>query len=181
MRRPNEIWKDIKGYEGFYQVSSLGGVRSLDRRVRNCLGFTIAKGKVLSGVSRNGYLRVQLFKESKWKCYTIHRLVANTFLNNPNEMPEVNHKNENKEDNRVDNLEWCGRKQNCNYGTRTQRQSEKISKAVIQLTLMGVEILKFKSASEVQRMLGYQGSHICECCNMKRKTAYGYKWRYTNE
>lgn len=181
MQRPNEVWKDIQEYEGFYQVSSLGRIRSLNRIVRNRLGFTMAKGKVLAGVSRNGYLRVQLFKEGKWKNYPIHRLVAIAFLDNPNSMPEVNHKNENKEDNRVDNLEWCDRKQNCNYGTRTKRLSEKLSKKVLQLTIDGKLIANFKSTAEVFRVLGFRSSCISECCNGIRATAYGYKWKYTNE
>lgn len=181
MQQPNEVWKDIQSYEGFYQVSSLGRIRSLNRTVRNRLGFTIAKGKVLSGVSKNGYLRVQLFKEGRWKSYPIHRLVANAFLSNSNSMPEVNHKNEDKGDNRVDNLEWCDRKQNCNYGTRTKRQSEKLSKKVLQLTIDGKLVSSFKSTAEVFRVLGFRSSHISECCNGIRTISYGYKWRYSNE
>ena len=96
-------------------------------------------------------------------------------------MPEVNHKNEDKRDNRVDNLEWCDRKQNCNYGTRTKRQSEKLSKKVLQLTIDGKLIASFKSTAEVFRVLGFRSSHIAECCNGTRTNAYGYKWRYSNE
>ena len=177
----SEIWKDIIGYEGYYQVSSLGRVRSLNRTVRNHLGFTFAKGKVLSGIPRNGYIRVQLFKDGKFKNYSIHRLVANAFVDNKNNMPEVNHKNEDKSDNRFNNLEWCSRKQNCNYGTRSERQSKKISKNILQLTIDGHLIGNFKSAIEASRLLGFKSNHISECCNGIRSTSNGYKWRYANE
>ena len=110
-----EIWKDIIGYEGLYQVSSLGRVRSLDRYdERNCF----RKGKVLSpGIKPDGYLVVVLSCNGKHKTIKVHRLVAQAFIPNPDGLPQVNHKNEDKSNNRVENLEWCDAKYNINFGT----------------------------------------------------------------
>lgn len=99
-----EIWKDIKGYEGLYQVSNLGNVKSLKTN----------KNLYYSN-SNNGYLRVGLFK-NKRKMFSIHRLVAENFIPNPNEYLVVNHKDFNQKNNKVDNLEWCTSKENNNYG-----------------------------------------------------------------
>ena len=122
-----EIWKDIPGYEGFYQVSDLGNVRSYDMVVNNC-GSTksIRKGKMLSKTKIKGYERVHLCKDGKTRQYYAHRLVLSTFLPNPDpeRLTEVNHKNEDKSDNRLCNLEWCDRKYNNNYGTHTKRMIE---------------------------------------------------------
>ena len=112
-----EIWKEIKGYEGRYQISSLGRVKSLNYN-------KTGKEDILSPGNIRGYLHVRLSKEGKSKPFQVHRLVALHFIPNPNNYPEVNHKDENKQNNTVDNLEWCDRKYNCNYGTRTQRSSE---------------------------------------------------------
>ena len=114
-----EIWRSVIGYEGLYEVSNTGLIRSLDRFVGN---RNRIKGKILSiNIKKNGYCSVALFKYGKMKRYLVHRLVAQAFLPNPDNLPMVNHKNEDKSDNRVDNLEWCTAKYNLNYGTRTQR------------------------------------------------------------
>lgn len=171
MQQPNEVWKDVEGYEGLYQVSSLGRIRSLDRVI-------IVKGKIMSPVNRNGYSRIRLKKDGKGQNFSIHRLVASAFLPNPKNLPEVNHKNEIKTDNSVENLEWCSTQYNCNYGTKIKRQTEKISKRVLQISTDGEIMGEYKSASEVERLLGYKSSRISECCNGKRQTAFGYKWRF---
>ena len=112
-----EIWKDIIGYEGLYQVSSLGRVRSLDR-----FYYRLHKGKVLSPTKdRYGYLTVTLNCNGKSKTIKIHRLVAQAFIENPDNLPQVNHKDEVKSNNCVDNLEWCSAKYNNNFGTRQER------------------------------------------------------------
>lgn len=123
-----EEWKDIKGYEGLYQVSNLGRVRSLSRYVKHRTIY-ILKGKLLKQRTRGkGYLAVTLCKNSKLKHYYVHRLVAEAFIPNPNNLPQVNHKDENKSNNCVDNLEWCDDKYNTNYGTRNERHSMAIKK-----------------------------------------------------
>lgn len=122
-----EIWKDIEGYEGLYQVSNLGRVKSLDRKEYFYRGDTpverIRKGCILSPSSSCGYLHVNLHDGKKRKMKLIHRLVAQAFIPNPDILPEVNHKNELKTDNSVSNLEWCTAKYNSNYGTRTIRST----------------------------------------------------------
>lgn len=169
--QPKEIWKDVEGYEGLYQVSNLGRIRSLDRVV-------IVKGKIMSPINRNGYSRIRLNKDGKGQNFAIHRLVASAFLPNPENLPEVNHKNEIKSDNNVENLEWCSTKYNCNYGTKVKRQVEKISKGVLQISMDGEILAEFKSAAEVERILGFRNSRINECCNGKRKSAFGFKWEF---
>ena len=119
-----EEWRTIEGYEGLYEVSNLGRVRSLDMYVKGRYGnYRLHKGKVLSPAKdKNGYLKVNLCYNGKDKIIRVHRLVAGAFVSNPDNLPEVNHKDEDKTNNNVENLEWCNRKDNINYGTRTERQ-----------------------------------------------------------
>ena len=119
----NEIWKDIRGYEGIYKISSYGRVWSLKRK-------GVVKEKILSQTyNNNGYLRISLNKNNKSKSILVHRLVAQSFIPNPNNLPCVNHKDENKLNNQVDNLEWCTHKYNNNYGTIKQRSGETLKKS----------------------------------------------------
>ena len=117
-----EIWRPVVGYEGLYEVSSYGRVRSVDRYVKTCYGsYRLHKGKVLSpGIRPDGYLVVSL----QYKMFRVHRLVAQAFIPNPDNLPQVNHKNEVKSDNCVDNLEWCDATYNNNYGTARIRAKE---------------------------------------------------------
>ena len=121
-----ELWKDIEGYEGLYQVSSLGAIRSLDRyrnRPSKSGNMYIQryKGKVLKQTLNDGYFTIYLHKDGVNKFYSVHRLVAKAFIPNPNNLPQVNHKDENKQNNCVENLEWCTAKYNVNYGTAIER------------------------------------------------------------
>lgn len=117
-----EQWKDIQGYEGLYQVSNKGRVRSIDRVIKHYPKDYFQKGRVLkSALSKNGYPMVILVNHNERKTRNVHRLVAETFIVNPNNFPEVNHKDEDKTNNSVENLEWCTRKYNANYGTRNMR------------------------------------------------------------
>lgn len=126
-----EIWKDIKGYEGLYQVSNLGKVRSLDRKVIQFNGFRnierLYKGRILkTSKSANGYKRVILYDINKKKTVNIHRLVAEVFVPNPTNLPQINHIDEDKTNNCDNNLEWCNSKYNINYGNRNKKASESL-------------------------------------------------------
>lgn len=169
-----EVWKDIEGYEGLYQISSRGRVRSLKFRHTNTIRILKPyKNK------KGGYLVIGLHKDKKMKLCQIQRLVAEAFIPNPDNLPQVNHKNEmDKTDNRVEALEWCDAKYNSNYGTRNQRVAEKLSKPVLQYDLEGNFIKEWASSMEVERVKGYNHSHIANCCNGKRKKACGYIWKY---
>ena len=121
-----EEWRSIEGYEGLYEVSNTGRVRSVDRYVVDSLGHRkFYKGKVLIPVKSNlGYLLVSLCCNGKHKMFLVHRLVAQVFIENPDNLPEVNHLDEDKTNNRVDNLEFCDRSYNINYGLRNIRVKE---------------------------------------------------------
>lgn len=161
-----EIWKNIEGYPN-YQVSNMGRVKSLNYNLTG-------KEKILKSGKDRGYLKVTLWKEGKGKNYSIHRLVAQAFLDNHNNLPEVNHKDEDKSNNCVNNLEWCDRKYNTNYGTRNKR----IQKPVLQFTKEGGFIRKWFCARDVERELEINPTHISSCCKGKKKSAGGFIWMY---
>ena len=168
----NEIWKDIDGYEGLYQVSNLGRVKSLNYR---------RTGKEQNLKPRNnvlGYLKVILCKNGKTKPFTIHRLVAKAFLENPDNKSDVNHKDEDKTNNCVDNLEWMTRKDNINYGTHNERMAKSRSKSVLQFTKNGKFVKEWPSVIQIERDLGFSSGNISQCCNGKYKSAYEYIWKF---
>lgn len=170
----NEIWKTIEGYPD-YMVSNMGRVKSLNYNRRG-------KEKILKGCKdKDGYLIVNLSKEGKQKNYKIHRLVTSAFLYNPNNLSEVNHKDENKQNNCVDNLEWCNRKYNCNYGTHNEKMSKTKSMPVLQFSKTGDFIKKWDSATQVERELGIKQTNITKCLKGKLKTSGGYKWGYADD
>lgn len=171
-----EIWKDIDNYEGYYQVSTVGRVRSLARNTHN----QYKNGKIMTLVSNNkGYPMVGLCKNKTYRRYLVSRLVAQAFIANPNNLPQVNHKDENPLNNRVDNLEWCTRIYNMNYGTQTKRAHDKTKIKVKQYTLDGTFIRTWDSIREAG--LFYKTSHISDCCNGIRKQTKGYIWKYNNK
>lgn len=165
-----ETWLPIQGFENSYLVSNLGNIWSLRRN------------KVLSvRKTTKGYGQVNLSKRGRMTTHRVHRLVATHFLPNPLNLPEVNHLNENKLDNRVENLEWCDRSHNVNHGDRTEKQKAKVSIPVVQLSLNGDEIAVFPSGIQAARELKLSSSAISECCRGKRRTLGGYKWKYKQE
>ena len=175
-----EIWKDIEGYKGLYQVSNLGRVKSLDKlkKVRNN-GLQPIKEKILRNrYNEKGYSIVCLCKNGEHKDCRVHRLVASAFIPNPNNLPQVNHKDENPKNNCVDNLEWCTAQYNSTYGTRIERITEKNRIRILQFTKQGEFICKWDSAREIERELGFSHQGIGMCCKGKCKSVYGYKWRY---
>lgn len=167
-----EIWKDIKGYEGLYQISNLGEIKSLNYR-------QTGKEKIMKPYkANNGYLKIGLNKNGIRKIMYIHRLVAETFIPNLNNYTEINHNDENKENNEVNNLKWCNHKYNINYGTRIERFKKSKSRSVIQLSLSGEVIKKWSSIKEASKAVNCCDSHISKCCKGKYKSAGGYKWKY---
>lgn len=127
-----EIWKDIEGYEKEYQISTYGRVRSYDRFSKQ--NHFISGKYITPNRLRTGYLLIRLYGRNGFKAKTLHRLVAETFIPNPNNLPEVNHKDENKENNRVDNLEWCTSKYNKHYGTCSERRSKTLSNRILSIS-----------------------------------------------
>lgn len=178
-----EQWKPVKGYEGYYEVSNTGKIRSLDRCV-TIRGNVIQhrKGKLISShINKRGYVEVNISKHAKNATLKLHRLVAQAFIPNPFHYPQVNHKDENKQNNCVDNLEWCTNHYNSHYGTRSQRQAKsltngKTSKSVKQM-LNGKVIKIWPSMAEADRH-GFCQGNVSKCCRGKIKTAYGYQWQY---
>ena len=161
-----EVWKDIAGFEGLYQVSTLGNVKSLGRmRLSKNESFSKVKERILKPALRKGYLKVVLCKDGKRNDYDIQQLVANAFISNPNGYPCVHHKNENKQDNRVENLEWVSHQKNIEYSCAKPVYCVELNKM-------------FKSIIEAKRITGINDRHICSCCKGRRNTAGGYHWRY---
>lgn len=186
-----EIWKPVVGYEGLYECSSMGNVRSLDRYVNSKNGsFALKKGKTLKPyVSKQGYCIVSIVDKVK----KIHRIVAEAFIPNPENKPYIDHINTDKTDNRVENLRWVTPKENSNNPLTIKRASEvKIGnknpaygktyniRKVLQYTKDGKFVKEWQSACEIEKEIGIKQSAICSCCLQKKyhKTAGGYVWKY---
>lgn len=171
-----ENWKDIKGYEGLYQVSDQGNVKG-------------PKGYILKPQSRmHGYLAVFLYKDGCPRYQvSVHRLVAEAFLPKPEEATEVNHIDEDKQNNRASNLEWVTRSENMRRGTVSARIGAagfngKKSRPVAQYSLDGDLIATYPSLAEVERRTGFAKANVCRCAQGSKNYshAYGYIWRYTS-
>ena len=176
----SEEWRDVAGYEGLYQVSDQGRVKSLERK--DCLGRTIKERILKPSPTKYGYLIVSLHAGNKQKTLIVHRLVCEAFHDNPDNKPQVNHINEDKADNRACNLEWCTCKQNINHGSRNIRAGKAIAKAnsksLGQYTRDGDLVNVWPSTIEVQRQTGFSRGNISLAANGKLKTAYGFIWKY---
>ena len=176
----NEEWRDVAGYEGLYQVSDQGRVKSLERNIPHWRGGErIQKERILKPCAdRGGYLRVGLCDGKKQKTFKVHRLVCEAFHENPDNKPQVNHINEIKTDNRASNLEWATARENSNFGTRNERLGKAQSKPVGQYTLDGDLVKVWPSVIEAQRQTGFGNGNISLAANGKFKQAYGFIWRY---
>lgn len=162
-----EIWRAIPNYEDLYEVSNLGRVRSLNYR-------RSGKVQVLKlSTKQDGYLQVTLRKDCKRKYHLIHRLVAETFLENPNNLPCVNHKDENKQNNNVSNLEFCSYEYNNNYGSRNERAANTRNKKVICLELKRI----FNSVTEASKFVGCTRGNVSHAINNRGKCK-GYTFKY---
>lgn len=181
-----EIWKDIPGWEGYYQASTLGNIRSVDR-IQPFLGPI--KGRVLKQASGKAgrYRLVSLCKDGTQVTRSVHGLVAKTFLPNPNGYNCINHKDENTYNNNVDNLEWCTPSYNNSYNNKFKRYckefalrgQQKHRRAVMQYE-KGVFIKEYKSATDAANKLGICQSGIIRCCNGQSKTCGGFEWKHSD-
>lgn len=153
----NENYKDIKDYEDLYEVSDTGLVRNK------------VSGKILKPLKNKGYLQVVLCKNGEHRRYLIHRLVAQAFIPNPLNLPEVNHIDQNRSNNNVENLEWCNRQYNVDYS---------LAKPVCQYALDGRLLNTYKSIREASRQTGVDQSHMCQCCLGNLKSAGNFIWKY---
>ena len=169
-----EIWRTVvyKGeiYDNF-KVSNLGKIMNLNY-------YNTGKAKLIEpSDDGHGYLKVYLSKNKETKTCLVHRLVAEVFLPNPDNLPEVNHIDEDKTNNRVDNLEWKSHRDNCNHGTRNERIAKTMSKKVLQLSLSGDLIREWPSTRECGRN-GFNQGNIVSCCNGKLPHYKGFLWKY---
>lgn len=181
----SEEWRDVIGWEGVYQVSNSGNVRTVQheylRRGRICLANSHLCKQVLD---KDGYARVHLRYNGKSSTVPVHRLVAIAFIPNELNFPMINHKDEDKLNNNVYNLEWCDATYNNNYGCRSKKASEALrnrsdtSKRVSQYDTNGVLIRIYPSLKEIKRIFGYDPSFMRNACNGMHKTAYGYVWKF---
>lgn len=184
-----EEWRNIPGYLGYYQISNLGRVKSLERTLNYPPSITypngrvrVLKEKVMTPCKdKKGYLFVQLFKNGHFKSKKIHRLVAEAFLENPLNLSQVNHKDENKQNNILSNLEWCSPIYNVNYGVGKYRKTLKKRIPVVQYTLDGKLVREYESATAATRALNVtQGfaRNILLTCRGIRNHCLGYVWKF---
>ena len=162
-----EIWKDIPDYEGLYMISNYGNIK-------------ITKNNKLCKPSDDGkgYLQIVLTKNKKRKCYKIHKLVAKTYISNLDNLPQINHKDQNKKNNSINNLEWCTQKYNCNYGDRNYRCTKHRLHKVKQIDLKNNIIKEYNSLKEAESNTKIKYQQISACCRNIQKSAGGFLWEY---
>lgn len=190
-----EIWKDVKDFEGLYQVSNLGRVRSLTHieviksRWGNLCERKI-KGRVLKmSLWRNGYFYFSLWKNNKETSFSVHRIVSIHFIPNLENKPEVNHKDGNRKNNRIENLEWVTSSENRIHSFRVLKTKHPMKDKhfpdrchkVIQYDLLGNKIQEFNGIMEAAEKIDVLRTGIGACCRNKAKTCGGFKWKYKDE
>lgn len=181
-----EIWKDIKDYEGLYQISNMGRVKSLPKLKKTPTTTFMTKERIKKPCICKGYLRLGLKKNGHTKSFFVHCLVAQAFIGDANGLT-VNHKDENKLNNRADNLEYMTLAENIRYGGGIQRSAKSrtdnplIGTAVNQYTLDGVFIKRYISINQAKRENGFHKENISFCCQHKRNSSNGYIWRYDGD
>jgi hypothetical protein len=190
-----ETWKDVKDYEGFYQVSNFGNIRSVRREVKSPIRNNITihrKGKLISAKpGKTGYCKVCLHKYGFGKFFPVHRLVAIAFIDNTESKPFINHIDGNPSNNNVENLEWCTQSENILHAYKIGSKKapdyfylKQVGKesptaiSIIQKDSTGNFIRKWDCINDVQRELGFNRPNICKCAKGKINTAYGFKWEY---
>ena len=165
----DEIWKDIPEYEGLYQISNLGDIRRI---------WKTKTTKCKPSLDSHNYKQIVLTKNKIRKSYKVHRLVALVFIENPNNYEEINHKDENKQNNCINNLEWCDRKYNCNYGNRNYRCTRHRLQRIQQYDKANNLVGEFPSLKEAEKVTNIKYQNISRCCRNQRKSAGGYIWKY---
>ena len=180
-----EEWVDIEGYKGKYQVSNYGRVKSVERTVRDNRGYRIVAERIMKPRKSNrGYLQVGLYKDSKVKMCYVHRLVATAFCENPEGYKEVNHINEDKLDNKAENLEWCSHSYNNSYNGKAKKAgkktAEKLSKPIYSINKESGLITCWESIMEASRQTGISQGGICDCLKGRRNSAGGFYWYYAD-
>ena len=187
---PKEVWKDIKGYEGYYKISNIGRVKRLDVVDKNPKynGHRVIKGGIRkTTIQKSGYKSVMLSKEGNTKRYLVHRLVAEAFIPNPNKYSVVNHIDGNKINNFYLNLEWCTHSYNLKHAHNNNliKNNDKAIKAMIKKNKKQVICIDnlqiYESLTTISNIFGYSQGYICECCKGNKEKAYGLHWSYVED
>jgi len=179
-----EIWKPIKNYEEYYEISNHGNVRRIKYDNKGNLKQYPLPNYIKNKIDKDGYKRYTLSLKSKNKEFSSHRLVAQAFIPNPNNYPVVNHKDGDKNNNNIDNLEWCSIQHNNIHALENKLRvmpmgnDLKTSKSVLKFDKDGNFIEKYESSGDASRKNGILSSHIRDCCRGSLKTYKGYVWKY---
>lgn len=177
----DEVWKDVPGFEGRYQVSNLGQVKSLERKVKSCKGEKTVYSRILRPfVDPKGYCRITIRDLQNHKyCFQIHRLVAKAFIPNPDNKPQVNHKNGNKTDNNIENLEWVTSRENISHSFEHELRPN--VSAVLQYDLKESLLARYKNCLDAERKTGIKHRTIYTACVRKNHKAAGYIWKFEKD
>ena len=166
-----EEWKDIQGYEGIYQISNLGRVKSLKRKNNRCRSDKILK----QYIGKTGYMQLRLCKGHETKLWKVHVLIAKAFIDNPDNLPIINHIDADKTNNDISNLEWCSYSQNNKHAYDNGLRK---TKSLMQIALNGTPLKRWSCITEASQKTGIGVSSIWKCCNHQRTNAGGFKWQY---